>query len=104
LHKMDVIHLRPPFKGVYRERQVSLAKEIFRLMGILREDREGRENWMTRGVRFFDAPCVIIIGAEKELVRKRTLRKHYHLGRVGLNYPSIASLIFSSRVSILNGF
>lgn len=57
----------PPFKGKYRERQVELAVEIFRLMGIAREDRDKRANWMQRGFRFFDAPVGIILTMDKSL-------------------------------------
>jgi nitroreductase len=54
-------------EGVYRERQVKLAIELFGLMGISREDRKGRDEWLKRGFRFFDAPAAIIISADKEL-------------------------------------
>lgn len=56
-----------PYKGKYRERQVDLAIEIFRLMGIAREDREKRADWMQRGFRFFDAPAGIILTMDKSL-------------------------------------
>ncbi|HOJ52844.1 MAG TPA: nitroreductase [Syntrophales bacterium] len=59
--------IRPPFTGIYRERQVKLAKDIFRLMGIAREDREKRQAWMTRGVRYFDAPVAIIVCTDQDL-------------------------------------
>ena len=47
--------------SVYRERQVELAKQLFRLMGIPREDKEKRAAWMERGFRFFDAPVGILL-------------------------------------------
>jgi nitroreductase len=59
--------LRQPFEGVYKQRQVALAMDIFKLMGIAREDKEARKQWMLRGFRFFDAPCQIVICAEKEM-------------------------------------
>lgn len=59
--------IRPPFTGIHRERQVNLAKDLFRLMGIAREDREGRLAWLMRGVRYFDAPVVIIIANDAYL-------------------------------------
>ncbi|MDY6833906.1 MAG: nitroreductase [Chloroflexota bacterium] len=55
------------FQGVYRDRQVDLAKQIFGLMGIAREDREKRGEWMMRGFRFFDAPAAIIIAVDRSL-------------------------------------
>lgn len=50
-----------PNDSVYRERQVELAKGLFRLMEIRREDREKRAVWYERGFRFFDAPVGILI-------------------------------------------
>jgi nitroreductase len=47
--------------SVYRQRQVALAMQIFRLMGIKREDKEERARWLERGFRFFDAPAAIIL-------------------------------------------
>jgi len=68
--------LRQPFEGVFKKRQVDLAVELFKLMGIAREDKEARKQWMLRGFRFFDAPCQIIICADKEL--------KYHLDMLGV--------------------
>ncbi len=56
-----------PFEGKYRERQVGLAIQIFNLMGIAREDKEKRAEWMQRGYRFFDAPAAIILSMDKWL-------------------------------------
>jgi nitroreductase len=56
-----------PYEGIYRQRQVDLAIQIFQLMGIAREDREKRDAWMQRGFRFFDAPAAIILCVDKSL-------------------------------------
>ncbi|MDO8490779.1 MAG: nitroreductase [Dehalococcoidia bacterium] len=56
-----------PYEGAYRQRQVDLAIEIFRLMGIAREDKEKRTSWMHRGYRFFDAPAGLILTIDKSL-------------------------------------
>ena len=58
-----------PFEGAYRQRQVELAKELFKLMGIAREDKEARHKWMLRGFRFFEAPCEIVVCADKTMDR-----------------------------------
>lgn len=55
------------YTGIHRERKVELAKDIFALMGIAREDREKRLEWLLRGFRFFDAPAAVIISADKSL-------------------------------------
>lgn len=61
------------FEGKFRRRQVELAKQIFEVMGIKREDKEKRKEWMERGFRFFDAPCAIIICVDKALGDKGPL-------------------------------
>ena len=52
------------YQGVHRQRQVDLAVRIFKLMGIAREDKEKRAQWMERGFRFFDAPAAIILSVD----------------------------------------
>lgn len=54
-------------ESVYRMRQVDLAKHIFRVMDIPREDKAKRAAWMERGFRYFDAPAAIIICVDKSL-------------------------------------
>ena len=56
-----------PNEGVYRNRQIELAKEIFRLMNIQRGDKEKRAAWLERGFRFFDAPVAIILLTDRSL-------------------------------------
>ncbi len=56
-----------PQESVYRNRQVELAKEIFKLMNIQREDKAKRAWWLERGFRFFDAPVAIIVVTDKSL-------------------------------------
>lgn len=58
---------RRRLEGVYRSRQVELAIELFGLMGITREDRKMRDEWLKRGFRFFDAPAAIFISTDNEL-------------------------------------
>lgn len=56
-----------PDKGVYKDRQITLAKQLFQAMDIPREDKEKRAWWLERGFRFFDAPAAIIIATDKVL-------------------------------------
>ena len=58
---------RKPYEGIYRQRQVDLAIQIFELMGITREDKEKRAKWLERGFRFFGAPAAIIISMDASL-------------------------------------
>ena len=56
-----------PKNSIYRERQVDLAKKLFQLMDIQREDKEKRAAWQERGFRFFDAPVGILILTDRSL-------------------------------------
>ncbi len=56
-----------PKESVYRNRQVGLAIQLFKLMDIAREDKEKRAAWMERGFRYFDAPAAIIISMDRQL-------------------------------------
>jgi len=58
---------RISYQGVHRKRQVDLAVQIFKLMGIAREDKEKRAQWMERGFRFFDAPAAIILSVDSSV-------------------------------------
>lgn len=55
------------YDGIYRQRQVNLAVELFKLMDIQREDKKKRYQWAEKGFRFFDAPAAIIISTGKKL-------------------------------------
>ena len=54
-----------PSGSVYRQRQVEIAKQIFKLMEIPREDKEKRAQWMETGFRYFNAPSAIIISVDR---------------------------------------
>ncbi len=58
---------RRRLEGVYRERQVELGVQLFTLMGIGRDDKEKREDWVKRGLRLFDAPAAIYLSADSSL-------------------------------------
>ncbi len=55
------------YEGDHRARQIAVAVQLFEAMGIAREDKEGRDNWMMRGFRIFDAPVLTIITYDKQL-------------------------------------
>jgi nitroreductase len=92
--------------SIYRERQVELAKELFRLMNISREDREKRQEWTERGFRYFNAPAAIILLTDRSLEESAPLLDlgavmqtitlaaiHYGLGTCiedqGVMYPEV---------------
>ncbi len=57
----------PTYESKYKQRQVELAIQLFQLMGIGREDKEKRAEWMRRGYRFLDAPAAIILSVDSSL-------------------------------------
>ena len=60
-------------EGIYRQRQVELGVQLFQLMGIAREDRVKRAEWMQRGFRYFDAPAAIILSVDRSLEESRAM-------------------------------
>lgn len=56
-----------PFQGVHRDRQVGCAIQLFEAMGIARDDKTARQDWVLRGFRQFDAPVCVIVTYDKEL-------------------------------------
>ena len=56
-----------PFAGAHRDRQVGVAKQLFSAMGIARDDKDGRQDWVLRGFRQFDAPVCVIITYDRGL-------------------------------------
>jgi nitroreductase len=54
-------------KGIYRDRQVGVAKKLFGLMDIGREDKQKRQEWFLKGMRYYDAPAAIVICTDKRV-------------------------------------
>jgi nitroreductase len=55
------------FEGKHRERQIGVAKQLFAAMGIARDDKEARQDWVLRGFRQFDAPVCVIVTYDRVL-------------------------------------
>ena len=55
------------YEGVHRERQIDIAKQLFAAMGIEREDKEGRQDWVLRGFRQFDAPVSVVVTYDRTI-------------------------------------
>lgn len=62
-----------PRDSVYRRRQIEIAKQLFGLMDISREDLEKRDRWMELGFRYFNAPAAIIISVDRSLSYPRPI-------------------------------
>jgi nitroreductase len=94
----------PTLEGIFRERQVGLAKQIFKLVGIQKGDKAGTEKWNESMVQFYEAPTIIVIVIDKILQSKwpivdvglvtgyiALVAQHYGLGtcimRAIVDYP-----------------
>jgi nitroreductase len=57
----------PGYEGVHRERQIGIAKQLFAAMGIERDNKEKRLDWVLRGFRQFDAPVSIVVTYDRSI-------------------------------------
>jgi len=55
------------YEGAHRERQIEIAKQLFAAMGIAREDKAGRQDWVLRGFRQFDAPVSVVVTYDRSI-------------------------------------
>lgn len=62
--------------GIYKERHMKLAAQLYGLMEINREEKEKRAAWVQRGFRFYDAPAAIILTASNTLDESPTQFDH----------------------------
>ncbi len=69
------------YEGEHRDRQVGIAKQLFAAMGIERDDKERRQDWVMRGFRQFDAPVSIVVTFDKSVENHGTIG-HFDLGAV----------------------
>jgi nitroreductase len=57
----------PGYEGDHRKRQIEIAIQLFEAMGIERDNKEKRTDWILRGFRQFDAPVSIVITYDKSI-------------------------------------
>jgi len=55
------------YEGVHRERQIGIAKQLFKVMKIERDDKEARQSWVLRGFRQFDAPVSVVVSYDRSI-------------------------------------
>ncbi|MDB5472631.1 MAG: nitroreductase [Caulobacter sp.] len=55
------------YAGPHRERQIGIAKQLFSAMGIAREDKDARLDWVLRGFRQFDAPVSVVVTYDRSI-------------------------------------
>ncbi|MEI7711541.1 MAG: nitroreductase [Rhodospirillales bacterium] len=61
------IHTHGEYEGVHRQRQVAIAIKLFGVMGIERNDKAMRQDWVMRGFRQFDAPVSVVLTYDRVL-------------------------------------
>lgn len=56
------------YEGEHRKRQIEIAVQLFEAMGIERDNKERRQDWVMRGFRQFDAPVSIVVCFDRSLL------------------------------------
>ncbi|MFC1904297.1 nitroreductase [Chloroflexota bacterium] len=64
---------RNPYYGIFKQRRIDVAKQVFAIMGIAREDKEKRAQWQYLSSRFFHAPAALIVSIDRSLEGQLTL-------------------------------
>ena len=70
--------MREAYEGVHRQRQINVAVQLFEAMGIARDDKPRRTDWVMRGFRQFDAPVSLVLTYDKYL--EPAAISHFDLG------------------------
>ena len=96
--KRDIL-THGPYEGAHRERQVAIAKKLFAAMGIARDDKPRRQDWVRRGFRQFDAPVSIILTYDRVLDPGATC--HFDLG--ALSYGIVLAAWDRGLGAVVNG-
>ena len=87
------------YEGPHRERQVEIAIQLFEAMGIERDDKARRQDWVMRGFRQFDAPVSIVVTLDKAL--EHDTIGHFDLGAA--TYGLVLAAWSKGLGSVING-
>ena len=96
--KRDIVS-HGEYQGVHRARQVDIAKKLFGAMGIARDDKPMRQDWVLRGFRQFDAPVSLVLAYDRELDPGAVV--HFDLG--ALCYGIVLAAWDRGLGSVING-
>ena len=96
--KRDIVS-HGEYQGVHRFRQVEIAKKLFAAMGIARDDKAMRQDWMLRGFRQFDAPVSLVLTFDRALEGGAVA--HFDLG--ALCYGLVLAAWDRGLGSVING-
>lgn len=93
------ITLNHGYEGPHRDRQVEIAVQLFEAMGIARDDKVRRQDWVMRGFRQFDAPVSIVITVDKALANDTIA--HFDCGAV--TYGLVLAAWSKGLGTVING-
>jgi nitroreductase len=93
------ISMNHGYEGVHRERQIEIAVQLFEAMGIKRDDKERRQDWVMRGFRQFDAPVSIVMTYDRAL--EKDWVSHFDLGAV--TYGLVLAACSKGLGTVING-
>ncbi len=96
--KRDIVS-HGEYQGVHRGRQVDIAKKLFAVMGIARDDKPMRQDWVLRGFRQFDAPVSLVLTYDRVLDPGAVC--HFDLG--ALCYGLVLAAWDRGLGSVING-
>ena len=96
--KRDIVS-HGEYQGVHRTRQVDIAKQLFAAMGIARDDKPMRQDWVMRGFRQFDAPVSLVLTFDRALEGGAVA--HFDLG--ALCYGLVLAAWDRGLGSVING-
>jgi nitroreductase len=96
--KRDIVS-HGEYQGVHRTRQVDIAKKLFGAMGIARDDKPMRQDWVLRGFRQFDAPVSLVLTYDRVLDPGAVC--HFDLG--ALCYGIVLAAWDRGLGSVING-
>ena len=93
------ITLNHGYEGAHRDRQVEIAVQLFEAMGIARDDKARRQDWVMRGFRQFDAPVSVVITVDRELANDTIA--HFDCGAV--TYGLVLAAWSKGLGTVING-
>jgi len=93
------ITLNHGYVGAHRDRQVEIAVQLFEAMGIARDDKARRQDWVMRGFRQFDAPVSVVITVDRELANDTIA--HFDCGAV--TYGLVLAAWSKGLGTVING-
>ncbi|MGN8547488.1 nitroreductase [Bradyrhizobium sp. 13971] len=96
--KRDIVS-HGEYQGVHRGRQVDIAKKLFGAIGIARDDKPMRQDWVLRGFRQFDAPVSLVLTYDRILDPGAVC--HFDLG--ALCYGIVLAAWDRGLGSVING-